>query len=109
MTLIFILLIQIILSIVVAISYSVFRYQNQASYKYIDWPQYNIPLDSVLVFFAQFVLINTMIPISLIVSMEMVKFFQMIFIQKDQLMYSDYRKRGVQVKSASLNEELGQI
>lgn len=50
-----------------------------------------------------------MIPISLIVSMEMVKFFQMIFIEKDQLMYSDYRKRGVQVKSASLNEELGQI
>lgn len=109
MTLIFILLIEVILSVAVAIGYSVFRYQNQESYKYIDWPpQYNIPLDSLLVFFAQFVLINTMIPISLIVSMEMVKFFQMIFIQKDQQMYSDYRKRGAQVKSAS-NEELGQI
>lgn len=66
-------------------------------------------LDSVLIFFAQFVLINTMIPISLIVSIEIVKFFQMIFIEKDKLMYSDYRKRGVTVKSASLNEELGQI
>jgi P-type E1-E2 ATPase len=33
----------------------------------------------------------------------------MIFIQQDKLLYSQYRDRGVTVKSASLNEELGQI
>ena len=60
-------------------------------------------------FFTYFVLINTMIPISLVVSIEIVKFSQSIFINKDQLMYSEYRKKFVSVKSASLNEELGQI
>jgi len=52
---------------------------------------------------------NTMIPISLIVSIEIVKMFQKYFIEKDQLMYSSYRKNYVSVKTASLNEELGQI
>ena len=50
-----------------------------------------------------------MIPISLIVTMEMVKLFQKYFIEKDQLMFSNYRKKYVSVQSASLNEELGQI
>jgi magnesium-transporting ATPase (P-type) len=50
-----------------------------------------------------------MIPISLVVSIEIVKIFQSYFINKDKLMYSEFRKRNVDVKSASLNEELGQI
>lgn len=62
-----------------------------------------------MIFFTYFVLINTMIPISLIVSIEIVKVSQSYFINKDKLMYSDFRKKYVQVKTASLNEELGQI
>jgi magnesium-transporting ATPase (P-type) len=45
-----------------------------------------------------------MIPISLVVSMEVVKMFQKYFIEKDQLMYSMYRGKYVTVQSASLNE-----
>lgn len=41
----------------------------------------------VLKFFTYFLLYNTMIPISLIVSMEMVKVAQSYFITKDQEMY----------------------
>ena len=70
------------------IAYSIFRRLYQDSYTYIFWPSYNVALDSFLMFLAYFVLLNTMIPISLIVSIEIVKFFQMIFIQKDKLMYS---------------------
>lgn len=103
--LVFIFGVQIILSIVVSIGFSVFRRQNASGYSYIDWNfQYGVALDSFLVFLSQFVLINTMIPISLIVSIEIVKFMQSIFIQKDKLLYSEYRSRGVTVKSASLNE-----
>ena len=40
-----------------------------------------------LKFFTYFLLYNTMIPISLIVSMEMVKVAQSYFITKDQEMY----------------------
>ncbi len=63
-----ILIIQVILSVIVAIGYSIFRRINQSSLTYIDWPTYNVALDSTLIFFSYFVLINTMIPISLIVS-----------------------------------------
>lgn len=66
-------------------------------------------LDSVLVFCTYIVLINTMIPISLIVSIEIVKMSQSYFIEKDRLMFSEFRKKYCNVRSASLNEELGQI
>lgn len=75
----------------------------------MDWPDYGVPLDAFVQFLTYFVLMNTMIPISLIVSMEIVKMFQKYFIEKDQLMFSIYRNRYVSVHSASLNEELGQI
>jgi phospholipid-transporting ATPase len=69
----------------------------------VDWPNYGLPLDGLLVFFTYFTLINTMIPISLIVSIEIVKMFQKYFIEKDKLMYSSYRKKYVTVKTSSLN------
>jgi len=44
-----------------------------------------------------------MIPISLIVSIEIVKLFQKYFIDHDMFMFSEWRRLGVKVKSASLN------
>ena len=99
----FILLFQLLLSIVTAVLSGIFRYRNQSSFYYIDWSVYSNAVDSVLMFFVYFVLINTMIPISLIVSIEVVKMCQSFFIMKDNLMYSEYRKKFVDVKSASLN------
>jgi magnesium-transporting ATPase (P-type) len=104
-----ILVIQLVLCLVCAIGYGITRNQNQAGDFYVDWPSYGVPLDGFISFLTYFVLMNTMIPISLVVSMEVVKMFQKYFIEKDQLMYSDYRRKYVSVQSASLNEELGQI
>ncbi len=94
---------------VIAIFYGVFRNQVKDDYYYIDWTDYSTPVDSIIIFFTYFVLINTMIPISLIVSMEMVKLFQKYFINKDRFMFSEWRQKWAEVKVASLNEELGQI
>jgi len=44
-----------------------------------------------------------MIPISLIVTIEIVKMFQKYFIEKDMLMHSIKRNCNVSVQSASLN------
>jgi len=52
----------------IAIFYGVFRNQVIDSYYYVDWLQYSTPADSIIIFFTYFVLLNTMIPISLIVS-----------------------------------------
>ena len=85
-----------------------FNRNNSGNNTYIIWS--NGPeVDGLLSFFTYFVLVNTMIPISLIVSIEIVKVVQSYFINKDRFMYSRFRKKGTEVKSASLNEELGQI
>lgn len=52
---------------------------------------------------------NTLIPISLIVSIEVVKVVQAYFMTNDALIYSLERDKPVKVSSASLNEELGQV
>ena len=104
----FILLTQLILSFVCGILAGIFNRDNAANHTYIIWSN-TAAVDGVLSFFTYFVLVNTMIPISLIVSIEIVKVVQSYFINKDKFMYSRYRRKGTQVKSASLNEELGQI
>ena len=105
----FILLVQFLCCLTVGILAGFFRSDNMTANQYILWTEYSPIADGVLAFFTYFVLINTMIPISLVVSIEVVKFSQSIFIDRDKLMYSDLRKKFVNVKSASLNEELGQI
>ncbi|EGR27708.1 phospholipid-translocating p-type flippase family protein, putative [Ichthyophthirius multifiliis] len=66
-------------------------------------------LDCLLKFFTYFLLYNTMIPISLIVSLEMVKVTQGYFIQKDKEMYCKQKDIWPQVMTTTINEELGQI
>lgn len=63
----------------------------------------------VIAFFSYVLLLNTMIPISLIVSLEIVKLIQGMFIAVDTDMFSYVRKKFVKAGSISLNEELGQV
>jgi len=60
-------------------------------------------------FFSYLLLFNTMIPISLVVTLEMVKYSQAFFMMWDIDMYSNLRRKFVEVNSCSLNEEMGQI
>ena len=105
----FILIIQLVLCLVCAVGYALTRSNNEQANGYINWPSLGLALDGFIIFLTYFVLLNTMIPISLIVTMQMVKLFQKYFIEKDKLMFSHYRQKYVSVQSASLNQELGQI
>ena len=60
-------------------------------------------------YFTYFLLFNTLIPISLIVTIEIVKVMQGLFIRWDCLMYSFVYKVFTRPKSVSLNEELGNV
>lgn len=104
-----ILLLQVGMCLIIAILDGVFLNNNKANANYILFSNYPISTDSFLIWCTYMVLLNTMIPISLIVSIEIVKMSQSYFIDKDKLMYSEFRKKYCNVKSASLNEELGQI
>ena len=55
------------------------------------------------------ILYNNLIPISLLVTLEIVKFVQAKFINKDLDMYHEETKTYALARTSNLNEELGQI
>ena len=65
--------------------------------------------ESFIIFFTYFLLLNTFIPISLIVSTEIIKMIQSIFIRWDILLYSKWRHCFCTAKSVSIIEELGNV
>ena len=76
---------------------------------WIDYLPFNISVDSLLSFFTYILLLNTMIPISLIITLELVKIVQGLFIGADAESYSFNRKKYITTNSVSLNEELGMV
>mmetsp|Transcript_30701 Transcript_30701/g.77025 ORF Transcript_30701/g.77025 Transcript_30701/m.77025 type:complete len:1146 (-) Transcript_30701:11-3448(-) len=77
---------------------------------YIDLPSG----DSVVVviiqrFFTFLILYNNMIPISLYVSIEMVRIMQAYFLNEDRLMYDPATESRMIPRTSNLNEELGQV
>ena len=60
-------------------------------------------------FFYFFLLHATFIPVSLYVSMSVVRFFQSKFMNADLAMYDEASDSPLQVRTMTLNEELGQI
>lgn len=66
-------------------------------------------LQAFLLYFTYFLLLNTMLPISLIISLEILKIIQGYFMHKNQRLYSYLRDQPCKVSSFSLNEELGMV
>ncbi|KAJ3203329.1 hypothetical protein HDU82_006675 [Entophlyctis luteolus] len=62
-----------------------------------------------LVFFTFLILFNAFIPISLYVTMEVVKIVQVYFMVNDLAMYDEERDIPAQANTSALNEDLGQV
>jgi len=62
-----------------------------------------------LIFFSYIILLNTVVPISLYISIEIIRLFQSKLIDWDNRMYYKPNNIQAQARTASLNEELGQI
>ena len=60
-------------------------------------------------YFSFFLLLNSLIPISLIVNLELVKFLLTFFVQLDLKMYSKTQDQPAKVQSMNILEELGAI
>ena len=65
--------------------------------------------ESFITFFTYFLLLNTMIPISLIVTLEIIKIIQGLFIEWDTKLYSKFRHVFCKARAVSINEELGSV
>lgn len=108
--LIVILILQSILCIVAAAVYDPYFIKNLAVFsKTIKLDNYGYPSDSIINYFTYLLLLNTMIPISLIITLEIVKTIQGFFISVDCKGYSTVRKAFIKAGSISLNEELGNV
>ena len=71
--------------------------------------EYQNGTQAVLNYFSYFLLFNTMIPISLVISLEFVKLIQSYFIKKDEEMFNKESGRYANVSTSSIIEELGQV
>ncbi|XP_065860660.1 putative phospholipid-transporting ATPase 9 [Euphorbia lathyris] len=67
------------------------------------------PAAAVLHFLTALMLYSYLIPISLYVSIEIVKVLQSIFINQDQHMYYAETDKPARARTSNLNEELGQV
>ena len=65
--------------------------------------------DSLLLFFRFFVVFAGLIPISLYVNMEIVRGFQVYFIENDSTMTDHRTGTSAEVRTSNLNEELGVV
>ena len=90
--------------------YHYFHYKkNKKFYDNFIFLKNSASTESFIIFFTYFLLLNTFIPISLIVSTEIIKIIQGIFISWDILLYSKWRHCFCSPKSVSIIEELGNV
>ncbi|XP_011344586.1 phospholipid-transporting ATPase ID isoform X5 [Ooceraea biroi] len=66
-------------------------------------------VNALLVFFSYSIVLNTVVPISLYVSVEVIRFVQSFLINWDEEMYHASTKTHAKARTTTLNEELGQI
>ncbi|CAH0553187.1 unnamed protein product [Brassicogethes aeneus] len=64
---------------------------------------------ALLVFFSYAIVLNTVVPISLYVSVEVIRFVQSFLINWDEQMFYSKNSTHAKARTTTLNEELGQI
>ena len=111
---IYIFLTQVCLSAILAIFYVIFYHIGFDKYKNYLYPKddedkENSFLIFIIITFTWVVVCTNFVPISLLVTMESIKFLQGLFMEFDIDMYSKKDMSGCKVQSSTLNEELGQI
>ena len=103
---------QIIISFILALVYTIIYFQDSKEFKkyYYDVNDDGGFLEILFTMTGTWIIICTnFVPISLMITMETIKFFQAMFIQWDIDMYEIGTLNGCKVQCSTLNEELGQI
>lgn len=110
----YIFLMQIVLCAVCAVYYTNWFVVNKNRTEfYLELKESTISDDPIIVFIIQFftwmLIFTNFVPISLLVTLEMVRFMQAGFIGKDIKVYFEPNDVPTGVQSSCLNEELGQV
>ncbi len=94
----------VVLAIFNTAAYQVWRHQTEKRSWYIA--KAHVAFGPILISFI--ILFNTMVPLSLYVSLEIVKLFQILFMN-DIDMYDEETDTPMEARTSTINEELGQI
>ncbi|NXU85232.1 AT8B1 ATPase, partial [Xiphorhynchus elegans] len=105
-----IIVVLILLSAGLAIGHTYWEQQigNSSWYLY-DAQDISPPYRGFLNFWGYIIVLNTMVPISLYVSVEVIRFGQSYFINWDLQMYYPEKDTAAKARTTTLNEQLGQI
>ncbi|CAH2274037.1 probable phospholipid-transporting ATPase IM isoform X1 [Pelobates cultripes] len=100
------------MGIILAIGNSIWEHQVGSRFRvYLYWDEVinSSVFSGFLTFWSYIIILNTVVPISLYVSVEVIRLGHSYFINWDRKMY--YAKKGTpaEAKTTTLNEELGQI
>lgn len=99
----------IALSVVSSVGDLVVRQTASSKLAYLDYGSVNAVKQFVMDIFTYWVLYSNLVPISLFVTIEIVKYFQAFLINSDLDIYYDKTDTPATCRTSSLVEELGQI
>lgn len=98
----------ILFCFVCATLYIIWKVENEDSHNYLDLKNTNSVADFFIRFVNWILVFSNFVPISLVVTVETVKFLQAHLLNKSKKLI-DYRGERCTANSSNLNEELGQI
>lgn len=97
------------LSVISSVGDLIIRQTQSKKLSYLDYGSVNAVKQFVLDIFTYWVLYSNLVPISLFVTIEIVKYFQAFLINSDLDIYYDKTDTPATCRTSSLVEELGQI
>ena len=110
---IYIFLLQVCLAGLLSICYIIAYHAGFDKYKNYIYPDHdkkkNFFSTFIIITFTWIIVCTNFVPISLLVTMETIKFLQGMFMEFDIDMYNKKDMSGCRVQTSTLNEELGQI
>ena len=105
-------IVQMIVCMICAVIYVIwFKTTRDDTEQYLELDEHtdNSFLIFIFIFLTWMLIFTNLVPISLIVTLEVVKFIQAIYISWDLRMYYEVSDTPAGVQSSNLNEELGQV
>jgi len=104
-----IILVQILLAFILSFLHFLYQYFFVSNSLIEDLGNNDTGLYYVIIFFSWILTLSNIVPISLLVTIEMIKFCQAFLISWDHKIYDLNNNRSATVQSSGLNEELGQV
>uniref|UniRef100_A0A4W5MM37 Phospholipid-transporting ATPase n=1 Tax=Hucho hucho TaxID=62062 RepID=A0A4W5MM37_9TELE len=98
-----------IMCLILAIGNGIWEYQEGSKFAAFLPKGVNAPFSAFLTFWSYVIILNTVVPISLYISVEIIRLGNSFYINWDRKMYYPKSDTPAEARTTTLNEELGQI